>query len=335
MRSKFAVRLQLESPEDRAVPSATASCMVQIAPVAHATVQQQPQFRPQPGESQPVMPPPAQPAKLALSGWLAGQVKVQSTPHVGAPVTSLSGTAELAGLGRVTVEGNLRGVGNLTEGQANGIIKLTKIGDPRSTITLELRGPVQAGFSPLPTKWTATVIEKSGAFAKIQGTTELTLAVTLDVNNPSRGTFHGRIQPGVSLPVAPPLKGWLAGQVQVEQTDPRIADLVPRQFLSGTAKFDGLGRVKVEGFVQGVGFMPQGQATGMLTLTKIGDPNSTITLKLTGPLTRGGSALPTKWTATIIDQSGAFAKYGGSMNLTLSLAYNASNPSRGTFHGWI
>jgi hypothetical protein len=131
------------------------------------------------------------------------------------------------------------------------------------------------------------------------------------------------------------LKGWLAGQVTVEQTDPRIADIVPTMFLDGTAKLAGLGRVKVEGYVQGVGFMPQGQATGMITLTKIGDPKSTITLKLTGPVTPGTAPLPTQWTATVVAKTGSFSHIKGSTTLTLSITPDPVVTNRLTFHGYM
>jgi hypothetical protein len=140
--------------------------------------------------------------------------------------------------------------------------------------------------------------------------------------------------PTPAVPARQALKGWMAGLVKVEQTDPRIADIVPKMFLDGTAKLQGLGRVTVTGYVQGVGYMPQGQATGMITLTKIGDPKSTVTLKLTGPTTQGGAPLPTQWTATVVSKTGSFSQIKGSTTLTLSITPDPVVPNRLRFHGY-
>jgi hypothetical protein len=148
---------------------------------------------------------------------------------------------------------------------------------------------------------------------------------------------HAECMPAPANPVVPArqaLKGWMAGLVTVERTDPRIADLVPRMFLDGTARLQGLGRVTVTGFVQGVGFMPYGQATGMITLTRIGDPKSSVTLNLTGPTTRGGAPLPTQWTATVVSKTGSFSQIQGSLPLTLRITPDPVVPNRIRFHGF-
>ena len=192
MNSTLAVRLHLETPEARSVPSGgcSAAFAAHAAPISHAAEAHELHHH----HNHHHCPPPATVhAKQALTGWLAGQVQVQADPRLPdiAPKEHLSGTAKLAGLGRVTVEGYVQGTGFMLEGQAHGVITLTKIGDPKSTITLELHGPTQPGSAPLPTQWSATIIEKTGSFSHIKGTTTLTLTLTMDPAAPDRGTFHG------------------------------------------------------------------------------------------------------------------------------------------------
>jgi hypothetical protein len=191
MNSTFAVRLHLETPEPRSVPSGGCSAAVaaHAAPASHEA-----EARHDHDDQNHCAPPAVEHAKQALKGWMAGQVRVEQTtpplPDV-APKEKLDGTAKLAGLGRVTVEGYVQGTGFEKEGQASGVITLTKIGDPKSTITLELHGPTQPGSAPLPTQWTATIIDKTGAFSHIKGSTTITLTLTMDPANPGQGTFHG------------------------------------------------------------------------------------------------------------------------------------------------
>jgi len=191
MISTLAVRLHLESPEARSVPSGGCSAAVaaHVAPVSHAAEAHEHHHK----HKHDHCAVPTISAKYALKGWLAGQVQVQSDPRLPdiAPTNNLSGTAKLPLLGRVTVEGYVQGTGFVLEGQASGVIKLTKIGDPKSTLTLQLQGPTQPGGAPLPTQWTATVVDKTGAFSHIKGSTTLTLTLTIDPANPTHGTFHG------------------------------------------------------------------------------------------------------------------------------------------------
>ena len=197
MTSTLAVRLHLETPEDRSVPSGgcSAAFAAHAAPASHAAEahQEHHHHHDHHHDQDHHCGMPAVAAKQALTGWLAGQVRVQADPRLPdiAPKEQLSGTAKLAGLGRVTVEGYVQGTGFMLEGQAHGVITLTKIGDPKSTITLELVGPTQPGSAPLPTQWTATIMEKTGSFSHFKGSTTLTLTLTMDPAAPDRGTFHG------------------------------------------------------------------------------------------------------------------------------------------------
>jgi hypothetical protein len=74
----------------------------------------------------------------------------------------MSGTAALPGMGTVGVRGSVHSVGFIQKGHAGG--ELT-FGGPHGSITLELTGPTQAGFSPLPTSFTVRVVAETGAYA--------------------------------------------------------------------------------------------------------------------------------------------------------------------------
>jgi len=140
------------------------------------------------------------------------------------------------------------------------------------------------------------------------------------------------VSPQRPVPAQLALRGWLAGQVYNEPTNPFIADYVPRKFLSGTANLQGLGRVRVEGFVQAVGYVPQGQARGSLTLTKIGDPRSTMTLELRGPTQTAGS-LPSTWTVRVVSATGSYTGISGETTLKLTLNSTTQIATRVSFHG--
>jgi hypothetical protein len=99
----------------------------------------------------------------------------------------------LAGLGEVTVEGYVQGTGFIAHGHATGQLKLTKIGDPSSTITVDLTGSLQGGLAALPSSWTIHVVSATGSFAKIHGKTPLTLNIAMSSTTPDHGVFHGSI----------------------------------------------------------------------------------------------------------------------------------------------
>jgi hypothetical protein len=180
MRTASTARLNVLSLESRLQPSATAALPAEGLPPARVAL-------PAPAAAPAVARP--------LSGWLAGQARaVVAPPIVDAGLAyTLSGRASLAGLGAVTVEGRLRGVGFLATGHALGTLTLTKIGDPASRVTLELTGPEQPGFSQLPAQWSARATHGTGTFAHVGGTATFTLLLDVDAARPNTGVFHARM----------------------------------------------------------------------------------------------------------------------------------------------
>jgi hypothetical protein len=85
-------------------------------------------------------------------------------------------------LGPVTLLGTLRSTGFVFKGHAMGSLTLSGI---QGSVKLELQGPSQHGFAPLPTHFRFTVESGTGAFAHFHshGTIDLQL-------DPAHHTFH-------------------------------------------------------------------------------------------------------------------------------------------------
>ncbi|WP_439620567.1 hypothetical protein [Gemmata sp.] len=113
---------------------------------------------------------PAPPARdrVAAGRHLNGQGGGTDTgshalPDVGT-VFDLSGTVALAGMGAFELTGWVRGVGFAARGRATGRVVLT---DAHGTIALDLLGPLQPGFSPLPAAFTYTATGGTGAYRRL------------------------------------------------------------------------------------------------------------------------------------------------------------------------
>jgi hypothetical protein len=86
----------------------------------------------------------------------------------------LQGSANLAGLGRVNVGGSVHGVGFIQNGNAGGTLTFT---NARGSVTVQLQGPEQPGFSPLPEEFHYRVVGSTGAYKGLaaQGSLQLVL----------------------------------------------------------------------------------------------------------------------------------------------------------------
>lgn len=100
-------------------------------------------------------------------------------------VYNLSGTAHLSNLGNVTVSGSINGVGNIASGNATGTLTFS---NAQGSVTLDVTGPSQDSFSPLPTQFQFTVASGTGAYEHMQdqGTLSLVLQAA-----PSPGAATG------------------------------------------------------------------------------------------------------------------------------------------------
>src|SRR5947209_7741487 len=134
----------------------------------------------------------------ALSGGGSGSYD-SSHPFLDDGVSfRLTGKANLAGLGKVTVAADLHSVGFTRQGQAGGTMTLT---NGAGTVTVELHGPTQDAFSPLPRKFHYRVVTGTGAYGLLHGGGWLSIerqsAITglSPLPMPERGKFQLEIHP--------------------------------------------------------------------------------------------------------------------------------------------
>jgi hypothetical protein len=117
-----------------------------------------------------------------LKAVIANKVLGQATGNytVAAPTPdagtgyNLSGTGTFAGLGSVTVAGTVQGVGLIQQGNAGGTLTLT---NSQGSVTLQLTGPSQGGFSTLPPVFKYHIVSGTGAFSDAQGSGVLKLTL--------------------------------------------------------------------------------------------------------------------------------------------------------------
>jgi hypothetical protein len=90
---------------------------------------------------------------------------------------NLRGVGSFGAVGVATITGELHSVGFIMQGHATGTLTLT---NARGSVTLELTGPTQPGFAPLPQQFTYQVVSGTGAFANLHasGTLQLQTVVS-------------------------------------------------------------------------------------------------------------------------------------------------------------
>jgi hypothetical protein len=93
---------------------------------------------------------------------------VSSAPHG----YQLTGTGTFLNLGAMQITGSVGTVGGFATGQAKGELTFT---NSKGSVTIELIGPEQRGFSALPTTFGYSVEKGTGAYADLKGFGSLTL----------------------------------------------------------------------------------------------------------------------------------------------------------------
>ena len=110
-----------------------------------------------------------------------------SAIHSGAgPEYDLTGKAHLRGIGHFHVSGSIHAVGFMVKGHAGGELTFS---NARGTLTLELTGPEQPGFSPLPRHFHYKVVSGTGRYAELSGHGSLTLNLSQPTGQGD--TLHG------------------------------------------------------------------------------------------------------------------------------------------------
>lgn len=169
--TRWTCRPTLEELDPRALPSAT------------------------PAPTPPADLPPVHPAPPAAHHPLRGTGQGAYTQPVisvdaGTSYTLTGGTVHLDGLGDFRVSGWVRGTGMVQGGRAGGHLVLT---GATGTLTVDLHGPVQGAFGPLPKELVYVVKGGTGAYAGVKGYGVAGFAFTpapTAVGLPPQGTFN-------------------------------------------------------------------------------------------------------------------------------------------------
>jgi hypothetical protein len=144
----------------------------------------------------PPFPVPPQ-NEVVLDGELSGSYSSHTYPDVGTSYT-LSGQGQVQPLGPTGVTGRLHSLDFILRGFAGGTLTLS---GPKGTVTLELIGPPQRGFTALPGHFGYVITGGTGAFAHAtgRGTASLVL-LPAETTNPlvRQGRFELRL---VGIPI--------------------------------------------------------------------------------------------------------------------------------------
>jgi hypothetical protein len=150
----------------------------------------------------PVTVAAASQVRVELRGTTRGDYTSEARiPDVGTSYTVFS-MGRLARFGPAVVTGNLHSLGFISSGHAPGTLRVVLA---RGTLTLNLTGPTQPGFSPLPSQFSFVITSGTGRFhnAVGSGTVDVTLKPDASSSSPTQG--HGRItlvfHPGAAMTV--------------------------------------------------------------------------------------------------------------------------------------
>jgi hypothetical protein len=165
-----------------------------------------------------------------LAGQGCGTYTGKSLVVDAGPSYTLHGTAVLFRMGQVTVDGSVNGLGLIASGYATGTLTLR---NDDGTVTIELKGPKQTAFTPLPEDWQYSVTSATGDYNKVKGetgTVHLTfkadaVPMTAGVLPTPRGKFIVSLDGGSSL--AKPQSG-IDGLAEVDPILPVVPPSAPK-----------------------------------------------------------------------------------------------------------
>jgi hypothetical protein len=288
----------VERLDDRVLPSASSGV---AAPAAAARLAA-------------VVANPTHPHHVTLVGQVSGTwANVLTLPDVRRPV-DLSGAGTLSPLGTVQASGTLYTPGFIRQGRSTGTLVLS---NAQGSLTIQLTGPLQPGFSPPPGTFSYRITGGTGAYAGDTG--QGTASFHENTSDPGAGTFTLSFGPVVP----PPLLGQISG---TWTRVPVVPDLGQHQKMNGSGPVGSLGTVRVSGQLGTPGFILQGRSTGTLVLS---NAQGSLTIQLTGPLQTGFSPPPHAFFYQIAGGTGAYA--GDTGQGTASFHETTSGTGGGTF----
>jgi hypothetical protein len=254
-------------------------------------------------------------AATTINGLGQGTYATDGVQCGAGPLYQLLGGANLQGLGQFAVSGSLHGVGFIENGHAGGTLTFT---DAIGSLTVQLTGPQQEAFSPLPDLFSQQITGGTGAFRHLTGT-EMVQLDMWPIDDPDTGGLHGTFTLIEDAPHAlPPLQGMGTGTFTHEPAVPDIAQVFE---LTGSADLAALGPVTIEGSVASTGFVAEGNAGGTLTFQ---NSHGSVTVQLTGPLQPGLAPLPQEFQYQVIASSGDYEGLAATGTLHLVLAPHGS-----------
>ncbi|HEV3165440.1 MAG TPA: hypothetical protein VGZ22_15545 [Isosphaeraceae bacterium] len=130
---------------------------------------------------------------IVLNGTVKGQYTAERfNPDAGTSY-KLFASGRIPHVGSSVVFGTLLTPGNLAQGRSGGTLTVIS---PGGSLTLQLTGPVQPGFSPLPNHFQFTITKATGKFHGDTGSGTVLVTLTPDKGAPSPGLFgpqHGAL----------------------------------------------------------------------------------------------------------------------------------------------
>jgi hypothetical protein len=99
----------------------------------------------------------------------------------------LQGVGSFGGVGVVAITGELHGVGFILQGHATGTLTFT---NARGSVTLDLTGPTQSSFAPVPQQFQYQVVAGTGAYANLHASGTLQLQTVIATSGSGVFSIH-------------------------------------------------------------------------------------------------------------------------------------------------
>jgi hypothetical protein len=237
----------------------------------------------------------------------------------GGPIYQFTGSGNFLDLKNATITGSVIAVGQLSPAPARGELTFT---NSQGSVTIDLIGPEQTGFSPLPSTFRFTVVRETGAYAGLKGSGSLTLKL-----GPAsgQGSFIESGEFTLTIDSFNKIRHGIGTYTRNVELDAGVQYQV-----TGVGQFFGLKDAQIAGSLYSVGFIRSGHARGELTFS---NAKGSVTIDLMGPQQPGFSPLPDTFRFTLKKGTGAYAHITGhgSLSLKLSPTTDQGLPSGGEF----
>jgi hypothetical protein len=128
----------------------------------------------------------------ALTGEVSGTDASSPGGDTGR-TTTLQGSGQVSPLGAVDVSGALTSPGFIATGHSGGAVTLS---NDKGSVTLQLRGAPQKGFSALPSSLHYRIVEGSGSYSNLRGGGTVDLSFIEAAVDTIDAPGAGKAQPG-------------------------------------------------------------------------------------------------------------------------------------------